>query len=76
MYELTCAVRGGKYSNDHHILSSLVAVSIFLLIFMTSEYVKIKYQVYGIKEIVSGRECASEQMLDNEQNLSRSIFSF
>jgi hypothetical protein len=38
--ELTCAVRGGKYSNDHHILSVLVDDSIFLLILMAKEYVR------------------------------------
>jgi hypothetical protein len=38
--ELTCAVRGGKYSNDHHILSVLVDDSIFLLILMAEEYVR------------------------------------
>ena len=30
----TCAVRGGKYSNDHQTLSSLVALAIFCVIFM------------------------------------------
>jgi hypothetical protein len=35
----TCAVLGGKYSNDHQTLSVLVAVSIFLVIFITTEYV-------------------------------------
>jgi hypothetical protein len=33
----TCAVRGGKYSKDHHILSSFSAFSIFWVIFMATQ---------------------------------------
>jgi hypothetical protein len=38
--EFTCAVRGGKYSNDHHTLSVLVAASIFSLILIAKDCVR------------------------------------